>query len=130
MIVGSFGNITFRTSSFDVTTFKNLARKRTYSFSEHEVVSGKPYLQAGHEGLETLTFDIVLDKALNPLPKDCRECRDMLDEMLKTGDAFPFVLGTSYIGDYVIENIAEKDNLILGNMIVRMDLAVSLKEYH
>lgn len=130
MIVGSFGNITFRTSSFDVTTFKNLTRKRTFSFTEHEVVSGKPYLQRGHEGLETITFDMVLDKALNPLPKDCRECRDMLSEMQSTGDAYPLVIGTKFIGNYVIEEINEKDKQILGDFVTRMDLAVSLKEYH
>ena len=89
-------------SSFDVTTFKNLARKRTFSFTEHEVVSGKPYLQRGHEGLEVITFDMVLDKALNPLPKDCRECQDKLCEMQSTGDAVPLVIGTSYIGNYVL----------------------------
>lgn len=77
MIVGSFGILTFRTSSFDVRTFKNLARKRSYSFSEHEVVSGKPYLQRGHENLETITFDMVLDRGLNPLPVDCRKSRDL-----------------------------------------------------
>ena len=125
MIAGSFGNITFRTSSFDVTTFKNLVRKRAFTFSEHEVVSGKPYLQRGHEGLETITFDMVLDKALNPLPKDCRECRDMLSEMQSTGDAYPLVIGTSYIGSYVIEEINEKDKQILGDFVTRMDLAVS-----
>lgn len=130
MIVGSFGILTFCTSSFDVRTFKNLVRKRSYSFSEHEVVSGKPYLQRGHENLETITFDMVLDRGLNPLPVDCRKSRDLLDTMLQTGDAYPLVIGTRYIGNYVIENIEEKDKEILGNIITRMDLTVSLKEYH
>lgn len=92
MIVGSFGNITFRTSSFDVRTFKHLARKRSYAFSEHEVVSGKPYLQFGHENLETISFDMVLDRGLNPLSHDCRECRDLLDDMAKIIDILFFAI--------------------------------------
>lgn len=87
-------------------------------------------MQRGHENLETITFDMVLDRGLNPLPVDCRKSRDLLDTMLQTGDAYPLVIGTRYIGNYVIENIEEKDKEILGNIITRMDLTVSLKEYH
>ena len=76
MLVGSLGTFLFRTSSFDVTTFKNLARKRNYNFLEHEVVKGKPYLQFAGEALEEITFDMVLDRGLNPLPKDCSKQRD------------------------------------------------------
>ncbi len=100
MLVGSLGTFLFRTSSFDVTTFKNLARKRNYNFSEHEVVKGKPYLQFAGEALEEITFDMVLD------------------------------IGTKYLGNFVIRDISEKDKEILGNLITRMELSVSLKEYH
>ena len=129
MVAGSFGSLEFCTSSFDVTTFKNLARKRDYRFSRHEVVHGKPYLQFVGEDLESVSFDMVFDRALNPLPKDCRKSRDELVAMAKTGNAFPLVVGTVFLGNYVIESIQEKDREILGNAITRMDLSVSLKEY-
>lgn len=130
MIVGSFGTLEFRTSSFDITTFKNLSRKRDFTFSQHEVVRGKPYLQFVGEALERISFDMVFDRALSPLPKDCRKSRDELAAMAKTGNAFPLVIGTVFLGNYVIESIQEKDREILGNAITRMDLSVSLKEYH
>lgn len=58
-------------------------------------------MQRGHENLETIAFDMVLDRGLNPLSVDCRKLRDLLYEMLKTGDACPLVIGTSYIGAYL-----------------------------
>ena len=130
MLVGSLGTFLFRTSSFDVTTFKNLARKRNYNFSEHEVGKDKPYLQFAGEALEEITFDMVLDRGLNPLPKDCSKQRDELAAMAKTGNAFALVIGTKYLGNFVIRDISEKDREILGNLITRMDLSVTLKEYH
>lgn len=130
MLVGSFGSVEFRTSSFDINTFKNLSRKRAFAFARHEAAKGKPYLQFVGEDLETLSFDMVFDRALNPLPKDCRKSRDELVNMARTGNAFPLVIGTSFIGNFVIESITEKDREILGNAVTRMDLSVSLKEYH
>lgn len=130
MIVGAFGEVIFRTSSFDITTFKNLSRKHSYKFAEHEVIKGKPYLQFIGENLEQISLDIVLDKGFIALYKDCRECRNMLLAMAKTGNAHSFVIGTTYLGEYVLESIDEKDRQILGNCITRMDLILNLKEYH
>lgn len=130
MLVGSFGTILFRTSSFDITTFKNLQRKRQYHFTRHDVVNGKSCLHFAGEALESITFDFVFDRALNPLLKDCGKYRDMLVEMAGTGNAFPLVIGTAFLGNFVVENIEEKDKEILGNIITRMDLSVSLTEYH
>ena len=62
--------------------------------------------------------------------KTCSKQRDELAAMAKTGNAFALVIGTKYLGNFVIRDISEKDREILGNLITRMDLSVSLKEYH
>ena len=131
MIVGSFGKVTFQTSSMGVTTFKQIDRTRSYTFGEHKVVHGVPYLQHTGRELETIELPIIMDNALNPTPYyDCDKIKDSFVEMAQSGDHFSLVIGLTYHGEWVITSMKEVDKIIIHGVTVRMDLSLSLKEYH
>lgn len=126
---GSIGSVTFTVSTREVFTYRGFERKRTPSFGEHAVMAGVPRLQHNGRKLDTISFPVVMDcQFKGAVP--CEERIDSLLSMADDGEAVPLVLGTAYMGLWVVTEVSVNARIVHGNRILRADVTLNLTEYN
>lgn len=129
MIIGSFGDIVFATSSVSVLVPNNIGRNIGKRTATHEVIEGKPLVEYLGPDLQTITFDINLRAEYGVRP---RKMLDKLAEMAESNEAFLLQIGGKPIGEHswVLDSISETwDNIYSGGELSEATVKLSLTEY-
>lgn len=128
--IGSFGDVIFEVTEKKVHTFKNMERKGSARWNDHEVIQHKPRSEFVGPGLEEISFAILLkaDLGVNPA-KQLELLRDMRD----TGKVAFLVIGEKPVSQnpWSIQQITESYKIVdnKGN-ILSAEVNISLKEHH
>lgn len=109
MIVGTLGTITFEVSPEVVTTFNNLTWNGTANYGQHQVHGGKSMPEYIGRNSDQITFDMILSAFLGVTPK---AQIDKLTGMLKSGIAYPLVLGTDVYGKWHVSGVSSTFGLV------------------
>lgn len=126
--VGSLGDVTFTVSSQKVFSFKNYRRDSKVQIASHKLINDAPVLEFIAEDSEDISFKITLMQSLGVEPAEQAE---KLREICRKGKVSCLVLGTSVIGNFVIESVAETANAIDNHgRIIVSELDIRLKKYH
>lgn len=126
-MIGTFGPVTFSSSSRSVRTFSDLKRSRSFRFAKHDVISGKPKLERIAEDLDSISFTMRFDLALGVDP---RAELDRLDSIFRSGDANNLMVGGSPLGMFVIEKMDEDWRRIDGRgRLIVASVDLQLTEY-
>ena len=109
MTVGTLGTITFEVSPEVVTTFNNLSWNGTANYGQHQVHGGKAVPEYMGRNSDTITFEMILSAFLGVTPK---AQIDKLSGMLKSGIAYPLVLGTDVYGKWHVSGLSSTFGLV------------------
>jgi len=125
--VGSLGQLTFKCSDEMVRTFSDLSVDREARWATHDIIGGKPMLEFVGEGLTKVSFKMRFDISLGYPPK---VGLDRVKRMLENRKYKTLVIGSEYIGRFVIESISETQKYFdgKGNCLVA-EVSVSLTEW-
>ena len=126
-MIGTFGPVTFTSSTNRVRTFNGLQRQKGYRFAQHNVVAGKPKLEAIAPDLDVVSFSMRFDLGLGVIPED--EIQRLVD-ILDSGEAYQLVVGGEPLGLYVIESLSENRDKHDGRgLLLVASVDLQLKEY-
>ena len=103
MIVGTYGTITFEVSPEVVNTFNNLNWSGTANYGQHQVHGGKAVPEYIGRNCDGITFDMILSAYLGVNPK---AQIDKFSGMLKSGIAYPLVLGSDVYGKWHVSGVS------------------------
>ena len=127
-MIGSFGPVVFEVSESKVYTFDEFKRQTQAKFGTHELLGKKPKLEFIAPGLDSISFQIVLNASLGiDIAAELVKLRDIVNN----GQYHPLLIGDDSIGNFVIESLSESWRNIsnLGRpQVVALD--ISLKEYY
>lgn len=126
---GSIGDIEFLVSEQDVYTFGGMSHQRQIVHAEHAVLEGIPRLQHTGRKLDTISLPIVID-ASRPGATPFKQRMETLKDMAAKGDDVPLVLGTSYVGQFVINSVSVSATTQHGDYIQRGSMTLELTEYN
>lgn len=128
MMVGSFGDIVFRTFWGEVQTFDNLKIKQAAEYAEHKVINEKPKLEYTGMSLKEITMDVKLSSTLG---LDPNKTVALFREYIENGDVYPLVIGGNFLGEYVMQASDEawKTITLLG-FVREINLNLTFKEYN
>lgn len=126
-MIGSLGEVVFSVSSEYIKTFQNFNLKKTARITQHDVIGQKSVLEFGGAGLLEGTLDIQLRADLGV---NVEQEIGVLMAMMDDGFICPFILGSAYIGDYLISDVSAAFNIIRHDGITQSaTVSVSIKEY-
>lgn len=129
MVIGSFGELVFESSSIKVSTFTDFKRDTKANFAEHKIISNPPLLEYLHRELETITFSMIFHEKLGVEPAE--ECQ-ILRDYCKQGTANYLIIGEHAFGEnaWIVENISEAVQFWNAEaQIMASKVDVQLKEY-
>lgn len=125
--IGSFGETTFKVSSNEVKTFRDMTRTTKSRFAKHDLLLQKPQLEFLGQDLTEITFKVQL---LKDLCADVAYEADKLRWYCEKGADYALVIGGEVIGRFVVEQVHETLQVISGNgEIIVEELELTLKEY-
>ena len=129
MYIGYMGDIVFTCSADYMLTPSNYAREASGRWSEHELMMRKPVSQFGGPGLETLSFDILLDAGHGIDPdKQLQKLRKMRD----LGAVFPLVIGGKPVSQssWRLDSLKEGEHYFTASgELQQCKVSVQLTEY-
>lgn len=126
-MIGTFGPVTFTSSSTAVRTFSDFRRSRSYRFAKHDVLSGKPKLERIAQDLDSVSFNMRFDIAHGVDPK--AELAT-LDAVFSTGEAHNLMVGGTPLGMFVIEKVDEDWRRLDGRgLLMVASVNLQLTEY-
>ena len=102
--VGSFGSVPFEASSERIRTFREFERRRRARLAEHEIIDRPAKLQFQGESLAEISLGIHLDARFC----DPEAEMDALGKMLADGQARVLTLGGRALGEFALEELAER----------------------
>ncbi|CAI1645505.1 phage tail protein [Serratia quinivorans] len=105
MIVGTYGHIVFLTSTQYIRTFSNFKRSSGERYAKHDVMGAKPVNEHIGPELDQISFSMRLDASLGLLPLLSLSA---LRTIRGAAEVNPLIIGTSYLGNYLITNISEE----------------------
>ena len=124
--VGYIGNVIFLTSRFKVRTFNALGRKLDGSYTEHQVINGKPVPEFLGVGLKEYGLEIALHSFCGVEPLTDFE---RLEKFVETGEPQVVFLHGRNEGLFSVRSIeADETHWYLGRPAV-MNVTLVLKEY-
>lgn len=124
--LGLLGTIPFVCSASLALTFKDLQVERTDRWATHEVIGQKPKLEYIGPELLQVSFSIQLNSALGVTPLAALVA---LREMMETHEPQRLLIGSDYLGRFVIESMSEsrKHHNNYGQCVF-CEVSVTLKE--
>lgn len=126
-MIGTFGPVTFTSSSSAVRTFSDFQRSRSYRFAKHDVLSGKPKLERIAPELDSVSFNMRFDIAHGVDPK--AELAT-LETILLAGEAHNLMVGGTPLGLFVIEKMDEDWRRLDGRgLLIVASVNLQLTEY-
>lgn len=126
---GSIGDVAFETSDRDVFTFRGMSAKREMVFGEHSVLEGIPRLQHTGRKLDTMSLPVVID-ASRPKAVPFLQRYNALVVMAGEGEHVPLVLGTSYMGEWVVNSVSLDSTVQHGDCVLCGTITMALTEYN
>lgn len=125
--IGSFGETTFKVSSQEIKTFRDMIRTTKSRFAKHDLLLQKPKLEFIGQDLTEITFKVQL---LKDLCLDVAYEADKMRWMCEKGGDYALVIGSEVIGRFVLEQVRETLQIVSGNgEIIVEELELTLKEY-
>lgn len=126
-MIGTFGPVTFTSSSSSVRTFSDFQRSRSYRFAKHDVLAGKPKLERIAQDLDSVSFNMRFDISLGVDPK--AELAT-LEAVLLAGEAHNLMVGGTPLGMFVIEKMDEDWRRLDGRgLLMVASVSLQLTEY-
>lgn len=126
-MIGTFGPVTFTSSSSAVRTFSGLQKSKAHRFAQHDVVIGKPKLERIAPDLDTVQFDMRFDLSLGVTPTT--EIAT-LEALVDSGEAHDLVIGGVPFGTFIIEKMDEDLRRHDGRgLLISASVSLQLKEY-
>lgn len=124
--IGLFGKVPFVCSSSLVMTFRNLQIERGMRWATHEVIGQKPILEKIGPELTSVSFEIQLNSFLGMPPIAAIL---IFRKMIESGEPQRLLIGTDYLGKFVIESLSENRPYHTGfGVPVAATLTISLRE--
>jgi len=126
-MIGTFGPVVFTSSTSAVRTFSNLERSKSYRFAQHNVLIGKPRLEAIAPDLDTISFNMRFDLShgIDPASELIK-----LGGIIEAGEPQALVVGDNMLGLFVVEKLSEDWRRIDGRgQIIVASVSLQLKEY-
>lgn len=125
-LTGLFGKVPFVSSSAVVYTFKDLSVSRSARWATHEIIGKKPKLEYIGPGLTEVSFNIQLNSSLGTPPL---VALIMLKKMLEKKQPERLLIGSDYLGKFVIESIGEERKYHNNfGICVSAEVSITLKE--
>lgn len=126
-MIGTFGPVTFTSSSTAVRTFSDFQRSRSYRFAKHDVIAGKPKLERIAADLDSVSFNMRFDIGLGVDPKSELAA---LDVVFSAGEAHNLMVGGTPLGMFVIEKMDEDWRRLDGRgLLMVASVNLQLTEY-
>jgi phage protein U len=116
------GNIRFE----GLKGFSNFSHERGVNYAQHELINGKPRLQAVGDNLDSISFGMYLHSEFTNPEADI----DSLRTAMQNREILPLILGNGRVlGFFVIPNFSQVNSFTdpLGNLI-EVTLSVDLLE--
>lgn len=129
MLIASYGNVVFATTSFHVQTLSELTRKGSGRWAVQEVIGSNCKAEFLGPGQGELSFKILLLAELGVVPSVSAA---LLRQMMASGTVAPFIIAGQPVGDgwWYIETQEESERIVNSLGITRrLVLNVVLKEY-
>ncbi len=127
MAIGTYGSVTFESSTARVRTFTDVSRQGSGRWATHDVAGLKPALEFIGPGLEEISMEIKLSVSLGVNPS--AEI-DKLRAMRDSGKYDTLILAGKPVGKYALESVSEKwDQVDNGGRILGATVSLKLKEY-
>lgn len=126
-MLASYGKITFKVTEKEIKIFNDFSISKKARYVAHERINRKPLLQFVGFDAVTISFNMhIVNGVTGDITKDLK----ILNDMFKSGSSHSLFLGTKKLGNFVIESINEKYEMInnLGS-IESVSLSLSIKEY-
>ena len=126
-MIGTFGPVTFTSSTSAVRTLSGLQKTKSHRFAQHDVVIGKPKLERIAPDLDTVSFDMRFDIGLGVDPAAEIET---LEALVGTGEAHDLVIGGVPHGTFIVEKMDEDLRRHDGRgLLLVASASLQLKEY-
>lgn len=128
MKTGMLGNVTFEVTDKTVATIMSLSRSNKANYSTHSLINKKGILEFTGVDPETISFEALFSAWLGVNPETWRR---KLNDLLESGKAVVFVLGTSPVGTkWVIESLSFETGLFYKDGTpAEYKASIGLKEY-
>lgn len=130
MIIGSWGTqLVFSTSDEKILTFKRFSHAVSGVWTGHSRIGKKDRSEFIRPGLQTVSFQMVLDATLGVRP---RAMLEILDRAVEQGEVNTLVIGGKRVGVnlWKIKSISEAWDVILQQgELVKATVQVSMEEY-
>jgi phage protein U len=127
MAIGTFGKVTFESSTNKVRTFSGASRNGSGRWATHDVGGIKPATQFLGPGLEEISFEIKLSVSLGVNPS--AEI-DALRAMRDAGEYATLILAGKPIGKFSLDSVSETwDQVDNGGRILGATVSLKLREY-
>ena len=130
MVIGSWGRaLVFSTSDEKILTFKRFSHAVSGVWTGHSRVGKKDRSEFIRPGLQTVSFQMVLDASLGVRPRDML---DLLSRAIENGEVNTMVLGGKKVGTnpWKIKSISETwDTILQQGELVKATVQVSMEEY-
>ena len=126
MVIGTLGTVTFQASSEVVETIHNLKWTSSGNYTQHQVHGGKAVPEFIGRNCDQITFEILLSifVGTNPLAE-----LDKLSGMLKSGVAYPLVMGTDVYGKWLVSSVSRSfDHLFQDGSLISAKAQITLLE--
>lgn len=119
----SLGSIIFQ----GLTAFESFERRDTTTYSQHDLISGKPRLQPIANDLEELTISLKLRAEFCDPAYNIRQLKGAKDNF----EVMPLLMGNgAYVGDYVITEMGETHNASFSDgALIEAAVTLTLKEF-
>lgn len=130
MIIGSWGtSLVFSTSDEKILTFNRFSHAVSSVWTGHSRVGKKDRSEFIRPGLQTVSFQMVLNANLGVRP---RTMLDILNKAVEQGEVNILVIGGKRVGVnlWKIKNISEAWDVVLQQgELVKATVQVSMEEY-
>jgi phage protein U len=128
MMVGSFGNVTFKVSSKYVRTIEKLEMTESVTYAEHAIHGKAPRMEFTGRNLRTGSFPIILSAFMGISP---RKYVAKIRKLMYKHKAVNLILGQKAIGKkWVITDMKETSQYFdADGTILQIEVTVTIKEY-
>lgn len=128
-MIGTFGDVVFKTSSNEIRTFEDFVRSATARWAKHDIHLQKPKSEYLGPDIDTISFTMRFDirYGMNP-----RKEMDLLLDMSRTGKAETLIIGGKGLGinKWYIESITQNWGAVDNKgLLLTSSADLTLKEY-
>jgi hypothetical protein len=126
-MIGTFGPVTFESSSEKVRTFAGLRREHAGRWGVHDVVNTQPKLEFIGAGLDEIEFDMTFNASLGIVPADEA---GRVRSMARNGEYHTLMIGGIPQGRFAVKSVSDSWEHVSNNGVVMAStVTIKLQEY-